>query len=70
MDIPRWKEAFPVKEATAEVVARLFVPEIILRYGPVGSLLSDRGSNFLSQIIRETCKLFRVCEIDIAAYHS
>lgn len=65
----RWIEGFCNNSDTAETVANLLVKEIILRYGPVRSLLSDRGSNFISDIIRETCKLFRVAKIETAAYH-
>ena len=65
----RWIEAFCVKDTKAESIAHLFITEILLRYGPVRSLLSDRGPNFLSEIIRATCKIFRIHKIDIAAYH-
>ena len=65
----RWIEGFCVSSINAEDVARLLVNEIILRYGPTRSLLSDRGSNFTAQIIRETCKLFQIAKIETAAYH-
>ena len=64
----RWIEAFLVKETTAETAADLLIREIILRYGTIRSFLSDRGSNFLSQIINETCKKFQITKVDIAAY--
>lgn len=65
----RWIEGFAIKEISASTIAKLLVEQVVLRFGPVHSLLSDRGSNFMSQITREVCKLFRIQKIDIAAYH-
>ena len=65
----RWIEGFAVSDISAYEIAKLLVTQIILRYGPIHSLLSDRGSNFLSQIIRETCRIFRIQKLNIAAYH-
>ena len=65
----RWTEVFAVKAIQAITIAKLLVEEIILRYGPIQSLSSDRADNLIGNIIRETCKLFRVNKIDIAAYH-
>jgi hypothetical protein len=70
MDIhSRWIEGFAISDISALSIAKLLVKEIILRYGAVGSLLSDRGSNFLSAVIREVCKIFRIQKVAIAAYH-
>lgn len=70
MDIhSRWIEGFPVSDISALTIAKLLVEQIILRYGPIRSLLSDRGSNFLSDIIRETCRIFQIQKLNIAAYH-
>lgn len=65
----RWIEGFAIKNCSALTVAKLFVTQIILRYGPVRSLISDRANAFIGQVIKETCKLFRIQKIDIAAYH-
>lgn len=70
MDVhSRWIEGFAIKDISALSIAKLLIKEIILRYGPIKSLLSDRGSNFLSAVIREICKIFRIQKVDIAAYH-
>lgn len=65
----RWIEAFAVTNIKAKTIAQLFVSQILLRYGPVRSLLSDRGSNFMSLLLRETLHIFNVSKMDIAAYH-
>jgi len=56
----RWCESFPVPSAEASVVARLLVNEIIARHGAPKTLLSDRGTNFLSKLVAEVCKIFQI----------
>ena len=51
-------KAFPVSSVEATVIARLLVDEIISRHGAPGVLLSDRGTNFLSKVVEEVCKIF------------
>lgn len=63
----RWIEAFCLPEINEKIVADLLVNQIILRYGPVREILSDRA--FLGNVIKEVCKIFRIGQIQIAAYH-
>ncbi|XP_070552436.1 uncharacterized protein [Ptychodera flava] len=46
--------------ARAETVARILFDEVIANYGSPRVLLSDQGSNFLSQVVRETCPYFNI----------
>ena len=65
----KWVEAFAVARADAATTARLFVDEIICRHGAPQKLLSDRGSNFLSSLVKEVNALFRVKKLTTSAYH-
>ena len=56
----KWPEAFPIKTLTGEEIARVLYSEVICRWGTPYSLLSDRGTNFLSTIVTELCKLFQI----------
>ena len=56
-------------EVDAKRVARFLVEEIILVYGPPRSILSDRGSQFMAALVRETMKLFGVQTVQASAYH-
>ena len=67
--LTKWVEAFPVESIAAPVVARLLVDEIISRHGAPRVLLSDRGSNFLSNLVKEVCTLFRIWKVNTTAYH-
>ena len=64
-----WPEAFPVPDITAPTIARLLFDEIICRHGVPSTLLSDRGSNFLSDIVAELCKYTNMSKINTSSYH-
>ena len=65
----RYVEAFPLPNTQAATIARILVNEICFRYSPPQQLLSDLGSNFLSEIVRETCKLLNIERIYTSPYH-
>ena len=56
--LTRYPEVFAVSDIKASTVARIFFDEIVCRHGAPRELLSDRGTNFLSNLVKETCKLF------------
>jgi len=67
--LTRWVEAFPVPSVEATVIARLLIDEIIARHGAPRVLLSDRGTNFLSKIVSEVCKIFQIHKVNTSSYH-
>lgn len=52
-----WIEAFPVKDMSAKTAASVLVNEIFCRFGAFSTILSDRGSQFLSSLFKETVKI-------------
>jgi len=58
----------PLKQQDAMTLARAFVEEIILKFGIPQVLLTDQGSNFLSELFSNVCKLLRVKMIKTSAY--
>ena len=54
--LTKWVEAFAISDQSAETIAR---QEIFCRHGAPEELLSDRGANFLSELISKICKLLR-----------
>ena len=55
--LTRFLEAFVVPSIGASTIADLLVNEIMVRHGAPRTQLSDRGSNFLSSLVKEVCYL-------------
>ena len=66
--LTKWPEVFPVPAQTAETIAQALV-EVISRHGVPAKLLSDRGANFLSDILQEVYKLLGIKKANTSAYH-
>lgn len=67
--LTRWPEAFALPNVEASTVARVLVDEIISRHGAPRTLLSDRGTNFLSTLVQEVCKIFKIQKLNTSSYH-
>ena len=65
----RYCFAIPLPEQTAERVAYELVHKIILQYGAPQYLLSDQGTQFLSKVIQETCRLMKIKKLQTTAFH-
>ena len=66
----KWCEAFAMKTTDAPEVAKVLYREIFCRFGAPETLLSDRGSNFISKLITELCRLFQVTRLRTSSYHA
>lgn len=53
----KWPEAFALADMKAETVAKVFVEEIVCRFGAPKILLSDCGTNFVSGLMYEITRL-------------
>ena len=58
-ELSKYTLAVPISQQDASTVARVFVEQIILKFGIPQTLLTDQGSNFLSELFANTCKLLR-----------
>ena len=65
----KWPEVAAVPNQTAETVARL-IEFVFTRHGAPRYLLSDRGSNFLSDLLIEVCHLIGTKKINTSGYHA
>lgn len=59
----------PVREQSAETTARIFLEQIVFKFGPPTYLLSDRGSNYMSQVMKEVKALTKTRSLATTAYH-
>ncbi len=67
--LTKWVEAYPLADQTSETIARVLVDQILCRHGVPRELLSDRGANFLSEVIRDVCKMAGMKKVNTTAYH-
>ena len=62
-ELSKYTLAVPISQQGSLTVAKVFVEQIILKFGIRQTLLTDQGSNFLSELFANTCKLLRVKRI-------
>ena len=67
--LTRYAMAFPLETTDSVTVVNVLVDKVIFRFGAMNQLLSDRGSNFLSKIIQETCKCLGIKKINTTSFH-
>ena len=67
--LTNWLEAFAIPDQLAETIARLLCEQIICGHGTPEQLLSDRGANFLTELILEICKVLGVKKLNTSRYH-
>ena len=67
--LTKYSKAIPLENQEANTVAKEFVTRIICEYGIPQRVLTDQGTNFLSQIFKNVCKLLKIDKIQTTAYH-
>ncbi|PNF14896.1 hypothetical protein B7P43_G05140 [Cryptotermes secundus] len=68
-ELSKYTIAIPIQQQDAETVAKAFVEEIVLKFGIPQTILTDQGSNFLSELFANICKLLKIKKIKTTAYH-
>jgi hypothetical protein len=68
-NLSKYFMAIPLKSQTAEEVTSAFVKNIVLIYGIPTEIVTDQGSNFMSDVFKRICKLFKIEKICTTAYH-
>ena len=56
----KWPMAFPMPDQKAERIARLLAEEVVPLCDVPEALLSDRGTNFLSTLMQDACRLLGI----------
>ncbi|KAG6612102.1 uncharacterized protein IUM83_15004 [Phytophthora cinnamomi] len=65
----RWVEAFAVSRLDSVTFVETMVDEVISRHGVPEKLLSDQGSNFISELARSFYETLGIKKLFGAAYH-
>jgi transposase InsO family protein len=66
----KWPEAFCTKTQEASEVCDILYREVFARYGSPRTLVSDRGQNFLSKLVKELCAKFNVKRHYTSSFHA
>jgi hypothetical protein len=59
----------PIMQQDAITVATAFVEEMFLKFGIPRTILTDQGSNFISEVFRNVSKLLKIKKIKCTAFH-
>ena len=60
---------YPVPDQKASRLARLLAEEVVPLFGVPEHLLSDRGTNLLSHLMTDLCKMLGIKKLNTTAYH-
>jgi transposase InsO family protein len=68
-ELSKFTVAAPIPQQDASTVANVFVEEIVLSFGIPQVILTDQGSNFLSNLFANACKLLRIKGNKTSSFH-
>ena len=65
----KWPMVYAVPDQKTTRIARLIVEEVFPVFGVPECLLSDRGTNLLSNLMIDLCKMLGVTKLNTTSYH-
>lgn len=68
-DLSKFVECYAIPNKEAETVAKIFVEQFILRYGIPEEIITDQGTEFLSLVFTNICKILKINKLHSTAYH-
>ena len=67
--LTKWPFAFPMPDQKAKRIAEVLVNEVVPVFGVPEALLSDRGTNLLSHLMLDVCRLLGIKKLNTTAHH-
>ena len=52
----------PIPNKEAKTIARAIVDHIFLKFGPIKTILSDRGTEFVNSVVQELCEILNISQ--------
>jgi hypothetical protein len=68
-DFRKYVVATPISQQEAETLARVFVSQVVLKYGTPSIVQIDQGANFVSEVFKNTWKLLKIKKSQSTAFH-
>jgi transposase InsO family protein len=69
-ELSKFVIGIPIPQQDAETIAKEFVLDVVLKFGAPAQILTDQGSNFLSDLFKNMCRMLRIRKIQTTAFHS
>ena len=67
--LSKWPMVFPIPDQKTERIVKLLVEELVPFFGVPEALLSDRGTNLLSHLMKDICSMLGIEKLNTTAYH-
>ena len=67
--LTKWPLVYPVPDQKSIRLVRLLVEEVIPFFGVPEALLSDRGTNLLSSLMKDICQMMGIKKLNTTSYH-
>lgn len=68
-NLTKYTQAYPIPNQESQTIAKTFVNEFICKFALPQTILTDQGTNFLSQLMKSVSKLFKLKHMQTTAYH-
>ena len=68
-ELSKFITATPLENKRTETVAKPFVQSVILKYSVPGTIASDRGTEFMSQLFTRVANSLKINKLNSTAYH-
>lgn len=65
----KWPPVFPASDQKTATLVQLLTKELILLFGVPAALLSDCGTNLLSDLMYDVCAILVIEKLNTTAYH-
>ena len=65
----KWCGSFPLITQEATEIASVLYNEIFTRFGAPHTIVSDRGRNFMSKLVKALCEMFAITRHYTSSYH-
>lgn len=69
MILLNYSVAVPTPDATANTTVQVLIENVICIHGVPDSIVTDQGTNFMSDIFKNTCKILSIKKIYTKSYH-
>jgi len=62
-NLTKFRKAIPIPNQEAAIIAKKFTTKIVLEYGISEEMLTDKGTNFTSEMFKNVCKLLKINKV-------